>query len=98
MKPDRPRLARRYTISGRVQGVGFRYFAERVARELKIVGYVRNREDGTVEVYAIGGASALDELRDRLAGGPRSAQVARVEESEAAVSDRYRDFVIEGGW
>ena len=91
-------MARKYRISGRVQGVGFRYFAERAARGLGLAGYVKNLDDGTVEVYAAGGESALAQLRQRLAEGPRSAWVAAVEESDEPVNDRYRDFVIEGGW
>jgi acylphosphatase len=98
MKARSPRLARKYRISGRVQGVGFRYFAERAARELGLCGYVRNRDDGSVEVYAIGDAPALDEFRARLAQGPRSARVTAVDESEEPLNARYRDFVIEGGW
>ena len=85
-------------MSGLVQGVGFRYFAERTARELGLTGYVRNRDDGTVEAYAIGDAPALDEFKARLAMGPRSARVTAVDDSEEPVNARYRNFVIEGGW
>ena len=46
--------ARRYFVRGRVQGVGFRYFVERAAAELKLTGYTRNLDDGRVEVYAAG--------------------------------------------
>jgi len=51
--------ARTYVVHGRVQGVGFRYFVERVARQLGLDGYVKNRADGTVEVYASGRAEQL---------------------------------------
>jgi acylphosphatase len=98
MKAGPPKLARKYRISGRVQGVGFRYFAERAAQELGLCGYVRNCDDGSVEAYAIGDASALDEFRTRLAQGPRSARVTAVDEWEELVNARYRDFVIEAGW
>jgi len=98
MKAEPPRLARKYRVSGRVQGVGFRYFAERAAHELGLGGYVRNCSDGSVEVYAIGNAAALDEFRARLVQGPRSAQVMSVDESEEPVNARYRDFMIESGW
>ena len=98
MKAGPPRLARKYRISGRVQGVGFRYFAERAAQELGLRGYVRNCSDGSVEAYAIGDAGALDEFKARLAKGPRSARVTAVDESEELVNARYCEFVIEGGW
>lgn len=91
-------IARRYRISGRVQGVGFRYFAERQAQELGVRGYVKNLGDGGVEVYAIGTPAALAELKRRLAEGPRSARVTGVAESEEAVEKRYARFEIAGGW
>lgn len=53
------KVARKYLISGRVQGVGFRFFAERWANQLGLSGYVKNCWDGTVEAYAIGDAAAL---------------------------------------
>src|SRR5438132_524586 len=67
--------AKKYTISGRVQGVGFRFFAERWANQLGIRGYVKNCWEGTVEVYAIGDEISLEEFKRQLAEGPRSASV-----------------------
>jgi acylphosphatase len=87
-------LARRYFISGRVQGVGFRYFVERAAYELGLTGYTRNLDDGRVEVYAAGMPAQLSELAGRLRLGPRMADVRGVEEVEASVLD-YSDFRIE---
>jgi len=88
--------ARRYFVEGDVQGVGFRFFAERVARQLNLGGYVKNLRDGRVEVYAVGPADQLEEMRRRLEVGPRAARVRRVMEEEAAVLERYRDdFVVE---
>ena len=81
-----------------MQGVGFRYFADRAARQLGLCGYVRNCPGGCVEAYAIGEPAMLDRFKLLLAEGPRSAQVTVVEESEESVSSRYTDFVIEGGW
>jgi len=98
MDSTRAQLARKYVISGRVQGVGFRYFAEREANQRGIRGYVKNLWDGSVEVYAIGDAIALEEFKRRLAEGPRSARVTGIEESDEEVSRRYTIFVIEGGW
>ena len=92
------KLARRYTVTGRVQGVGFRYFTERCANQLGIRGYVKNRWDGSVEVYAIGDAEALDELKRNLAEGPRSSRVSGVDESDEVVNKQYKTFMIEGGW
>src|SRR5579864_8790302 len=92
------KIARTYTISGRVQGVGFRFFAQRWAHQLGLKGYVRNQSDGAVEVYAIGDQEALREFKDRLAEGPRSARVTRVDEREEDVDKRYTAFLIEDRW
>ncbi len=90
-------VARRYVIRGIVQGVGFRYFAQRRAEQLGVCGYVKNLPDGRVEVYAIGPAAKLEELRQLLEIGPRSARVTAVEEHESDVQLRYaRSFSIEG--
>lgn len=91
-------IARKYEISGRVQGVGFRFFVERWANQLGLRGYVKNRGDGSVEVYAIGEAEALEELKLQLAEGPRSARVNSLEESDEPVRKGYARFQIEGGW
>ena len=92
------KVARKYVISGRVQGVGFRYFAERRANQLGIVGYVKNCWDGNVEVYAIGDPVSLEEFKGLLAEGPRSARVTNIAESEETVDKRQTTFVIEDGW
>ena len=91
------KVAKKFVISGRVQGVGFRFFAERCADQLGIAGYVKNRWDGDVEVYAIGDPASLEEFKRLLAQGPRSALVSNIEEASAAVSRQYRRFEIEGG-
>ena len=92
------KTAKKFVISGRVQGVGYRFFAERWAEQLGITGYVKNLWDGTVEAYAIGDTLALEEFKLRLAEGPRSARVTGVSESDEAVDRRYIRFMIEGGW
>ena len=79
------KVARRYIIRGRVQGVGFRYFVERAAEALGVRGYVRNLDDGRVEVYAIGLPEQLSNLAGMLWKGPRMAQVRGVDEDEAPV-------------
>ena len=91
-------VARKYRISGRVQGVGFRYFAEHAASALGLRGYVKNSWDGSVEVYAVGEPAWLEDFKRRLAQGPRSALVTRIDESDEPVDRRYTAFVIEGGW
>lgn len=89
-------LAKRYYVSGTVQGVGFRFFAERAAARLNVGGYVKNLFDGRVEVYAVGNAAGLDALRSELERGPRVAIVHRVEEVEAEILPGYlNDFTIE---
>jgi acylphosphatase len=76
-------LAKRFYVTGTVQGVGFRFFAERVAARLGVAGYVKNLFDGRVEVYAIGSAAQLDALRDELRRGPRFATVTALTEADA---------------
>jgi acylphosphatase len=89
-------IARRFYVSGTVQGVGFRFFAERVAAELDVAGYVKNLFDGRVEVYAIGRDAQLDALKAELGRGPRMARVHRLEEKEAEVLAQYTNgFMIE---
>ena len=88
------RVAKRYLISGRVQGVGFRFFAEDWANQLGICGYAKNLWDGGVEVYAIGSPAVLEEFKRCLAEGPRSARVANLEESDEPLDKSYNRFEI----
>lgn len=88
--------AKRFYVSGRVQGVGFRFFAERTAASLGVGGYVRNLFDGRVEVYAIGSADQMEALRNALQRGPRMADVDRVDELDADILREYANlFSIE---
>lgn len=80
---EKARKARRWFVRGRVQGVGFRFFAQRAASELGLAGYVRNLDDGRVEVYAAGSEDQLSQMAGRLHRGPRWAEVHGVEEQEA---------------
>jgi acylphosphatase len=89
-----------FLIRGRVQGVGFRWFVQREASELELRGWVRNTEDGDLEVVAAGDPEDLNELRSSLRRGPRGARVDHViehhlDESEAANLTAFR---IEGAW
>jgi acylphosphatase len=92
--PRPPISARRWLISGRVQGVGFRYFVEQAADQLSLTGYARNLGDGRVEVYAVGPEHKLAQLAGMLHKGPRWADVRGVEEQEAPVQ-QYGSFHIE---
>jgi acylphosphatase len=73
------RVARRYLISGRVQGVGFRFFTEASASREGIEGWVRNLPDGRVEVAAQGEAESLGRFERALRHGPPGARVDRVD-------------------
>jgi acylphosphatase len=89
-----------FLIRGRVQGVGFRWFVHREASELELRGWVRNTEDGEVEVVAAGAVPDLAELRASLHRGPRGSRVDRVIEHELAESEAHglSSFQIEGAW
>jgi acylphosphatase len=89
-------VAKRFYVSGAVQGVGFRFFTERAAARLDIAGYVKNLFDGRVEVYAIGNAAQMDALKDELRRGPRMATVDHLTEAGAEVLSAYSNgFTIE---
>ena len=83
----------RYRVRGRVQGVGFRWFAVRAARAAGLSGWVRNLPDGTVEALAAGDEGAHSRFRAALASGPPAASVEAVESSEddgaAIVAGRF---------
>ena len=85
MAKEQRLAARTYIVRGRVQGVGYRYFAQTWAAEVGVTGWVRNRDDGNVEVFANGTPQQLDEFAGRLRQGPRFADVRGVEEREAAL-------------
>ena len=88
-------IARRYFISGDVQGVGFRYFVQRHAQKLHpLKGFVRNLYDGRVEVYAEGEEGPLKDLESALRLGPPGSTVERLEVQEETVGNQYKDFRI----
>jgi acylphosphatase len=93
-------LVLHFLIQGRVQGVGFRWFVHREASQLDLRGWVRNTEDGEVEVLASGEEAKLAELSASLRRGPRGSRVDRLvehrlDETEAADLDSFR---IDGAW
>jgi acylphosphatase len=89
-----------FLIQGRVQGVGFRWFVHREASELDLRGWVRNTEEGDVEVVAAGEVADLDELRSSLKRGPRGSRVDRLVEHPLNDSEgeNLSSFRIDGAW
>lgn len=86
-------VTRRFLISGRVQGVGFRRFTCTEARSLGVVGWVRNLTDGRVEALASGTIDQLKALKEILKKGPVSAHVEKVEENQ--VTHRLQSITFE---
>lgn len=88
------RVARRYVISGRVQGVGFRFFAEAAAAREGLHGWVSNRPDGRVEIAAEGDAEALERFERHVRHGPPGARVDRVEIDDTTPGGRDTGFSV----
>ena len=86
--------AAKITVTGRVQGVGFRHFVSRNAKNLQLNGMVRNRTDGSVEVEVEGEKGAILALIRELNIGPRFAEVARVDVSWSEFQNHYSTFHI----
>jgi acylphosphatase len=89
------KIARKLLISGRVQRVGYRYFAQRVAARHQVVGYVRNLADGRVEVFAEGAPEGVEGFKHDLAAGPAFSLVEQVEELSLEPTGSYSSFRIE---
>jgi acylphosphatase len=88
------RLARRYFISGRVQGVGFRYFAYTEASREGLHGWVRNVPDGRVEICAEGDGDALERFERQITQGPPGARVGDVDVRDATPTHDDTGFSI----
>ena len=88
-------VARRFFIKGEVQGVGYRFFAQRAAARHQVVGYVRNCADGSVEAFAEGPAGSVEDFKHDLATGPQWAVVDQVEEIVQEPTGTYSAFRIE---
>jgi len=86
--------AKQYLVRGRVQGVGFRWFVQRAAERLGVVGDVRNLPSGEVEVRAQADESVLSLFKRELQNGPPSARVGEVMELDLPVTGRYSSFQI----
>lgn len=82
-------------ISGQVQGVGYRYFAQREAAQLGVTGYVRNRFDGRVEVFVQGETELVELFINILEQGPRFGHVERLQREETDPINKYDHFKIE---
>lgn len=82
-------------IDGRVQGVGYRWFARNAGRELGLTGKVRNLPDGRVEIHAAGDPDKLAELIGRLREGPPAARVQTIAEEELATVPDWDGFDID---
>jgi len=91
------RVARGFRVTGRVQGVGFRWWTEAQARALDLSGFVRNLADGSVEVQAVGTVEDLERLERALWDGPDAAAVARVEEHPVDPLGRRSGFAVDYG-
>src|SRR6185436_20886781 len=89
------RIARNFLISGEVQGVGYRFFAQRAAARHQVVGYVKNLSDGRVEALAEGPPAQVEAFKHDLATGPRYGRVEEVEELSLDPSGSYSSFRIE---
>jgi acylphosphatase len=88
------RVARRFVISGRVQGVGFRWFAQETAAREGVTGWVTNLLDGSVEAWVEGDAEAVTRVERALRSGPRGARVERVQVDVEDPMGSFRDFSI----
>ena len=93
-------LVKHFLVKGRVQGVGFRWFVHREAAEIGLRGWVRNTDDGHVEVVAAGHAQDMAELKTALHQGSRGSRVDAVLEHdlEDSEGEKLQEFKIEGAW
>ncbi|MEA2066395.1 MAG: acylphosphatase [Thermotogota bacterium] len=82
------------TLFGRVQGVGFRYYATRKARSLNVTGYVRNKPDGSVEVVATADEKTLEKFVELLSQGPLTGHVTKVEKEELPLK-KFSTFEVQ---
>ena len=81
-------------IHGKVQGVGYRFFATRVARRLGLKGSINNTRDGTVEAIVEGEKKSIDEWIEELKEGPRYAEVTRIDQETKEFTGRLGDFDV----
>jgi len=89
------KIARKFLVSGDVQGVGFRFFAQRAAARHQVTGYVRNLADGRVEALAEGSLESVEAFKHELGTGPSYGRVDTVEEINVEPTNSYSSFRIE---
>jgi acylphosphatase len=92
VSPTGGALRLRAVVRGEVQGVGYRWSVQRLARRLGLTGYAENLPDGSVRVEAEGDPEQLDELEAFLRGGPRFAEVDRLDSERVAATGEFHDF------
>jgi acylphosphatase len=88
-------IARKFFVGGEVQGVGYRFFAQRAAARHQVTGYVKNLDDGRVEVLVEGPAQQVEAFKHELATGPRFSSVDYMEELHLDPSGFYSSFRVE---
>lgn len=89
------KVARKFLIGGDVQGVGYRFFAQRAAAQHQVLGYVRNLADGRVEALAEGAPESVEAFKHDLATGPAYSRVENIEEINLEPTGNYASFRIE---
>jgi acylphosphatase len=88
------RIARRFYVSGRVQGVGYRYFTQDAALREGVTGYVRNLPDGRVEAHVEGELDAVTRVERAIRSGPAGARVENVETDVLTPSGAFKSFRV----
>ena len=88
------KIARRFVVSGRVQGVGFRWFTQDSARREGAMGWVRNLPDGRVEAVVEGESDVVRKVEQAIRSGPHGARVEKVDVDDEEIGG-YRNFTIE---
>ena len=89
-------VAKHVIVHGRVQGVGFRYFVQRIGARLDLTGDVRNLPDSTVEIVVEGSAEKIEEFIREVSRGPSLSRVERVDVHDMTAGGRYGSFLVEG--
>ena len=89
-----PKEQRVIRIHGKVQGVGYRFFATRVARRLGLKGSIQNNREGTVDAVVEGEKSVIDEWIEELREGPRYAEITKIDQETKDFTGRLGDFDV----
>lgn len=89
-----PKEQRVIRIHGKVQGVGYRFFATRVARRLGLKGTIQNNRDGSVDAVVEGEKDVIDEWIEQLKEGPRYAEITKIDQETKDFTGRLGDFDV----